>query len=59
MLFIRTVLDQISHAWFDWILVNDFSLCENNCMDKLKAAKNCIACVQHILLPKKNRKIIN
>ena len=53
MLFYRTVLDQISHTWFDWILVNDFSLCEENCMDKLKAAKNCIACVQHTLLPKK------
>ena len=29
---------QISHTWFDWNLVNGFSLCEENCMDKLKAA---------------------
>ena len=47
---------QISHTWFDWNLVNDCSLCEENCMDKLKAAKNCIACVQHTLLPKKIEK---
>jgi hypothetical protein len=32
------VLDQISHTWFDWNLVNGFSLPEENSMDKLKAA---------------------
>ena len=57
--FYRIALDQISHTWFDWNLVNGFSLCEENCMDKLKAAKFFIACVQHTLLPKKIVKNIN
>jgi hypothetical protein len=38
ILFYRIVLDQISHTWFDWNLVNGCSLHEENSMDKLKAA---------------------
>ena len=37
-LIIRIALDQISHTWFDWNLVNGCSLLEENSMDKLKAA---------------------
>ena len=36
--FYRIALDQISHKWFDWNLVNGYSLHEENSMDKLKAA---------------------
>ena len=36
--FYRIALDQISHTWFDWNLVNGYSLHEENSMDKLKAA---------------------
>jgi hypothetical protein len=38
LLFYRIALDQISHTWFDWNLVNGCSLHEQNSMDKLKAA---------------------
>ena len=36
--FYRIALDQTSHTWFDWNLVNGCSLLEENSMDKLKAA---------------------
>ena len=59
MLFYRTALDQISHTWFDWNLVNGFSLVRKTVWINSRLQKIFIACVQHILLPKKIVKIIN
>ena len=59
MLFYRTVLDHISHTWFDWNLVNGFSLVRKTVWINSRLQNFFIACVQHILLPKKIVKIIN
>ena len=59
MLFYRTALDQISHTWFDWNLVNGFSLVRKTVWINSRLQNIFIACVQHTLLPKKIVKIIS
>ena len=59
MLFYRTALDQISHTWFDWDLVNGFSLVRKTVWINSRLQKIFIVCVQHTLLPKKIVKLIN
>ena len=51
--FYRIALDQISHTWFDWNLVNGFSLVRKTVWINSRLQNFFIACVHHTLLPKK------